>query len=69
MLCKAFVKSLSTHPSIRTMIWQLCIQYSNGAERVLRSYNDLERALQSVDSLYSNGYPMHVAYVVRQSYT
>ena len=47
------------------MIWQLCIQYSNGTERVLRSYQNREAALKGVDVLYSQGYPMHVAYVVR----
>ncbi|HIK55295.1 MAG TPA: family 2 glycosyl transferase [Synechococcales cyanobacterium M55_K2018_004] len=47
------------------MIWQLCIQYSNGTEKVLRSYTNRDSALQGVDALYANGYPLHVAYVVR----
>jgi hypothetical protein len=47
------------------MIWQLCIQYANGSERVLRSYDNREFALKCVDAIYAKGYPMHVAYVVR----
>lgn len=49
------------------MIWQLCIQYANGTERVLRSYRNREAALRSVDALYSQGYPLHIAYVVRHA--
>lgn len=48
------------------MIWQLCIQYANGRERVLRSFHNRENALKWVDILYSvNGYPLHYAYIVR----
>lgn len=48
------------------MIWQLCIQYANGTERVLRSFQHRENALKWVDILYNvNGYPLHYAYVVR----
>lgn len=50
-----------------TMIWQLCIQYSNGSEKVLKSYKNRDTALECVDALYSQGYPMHVAYVVRHA--
>lgn len=48
------------------MIWQLCIQYANGNERVLRSFKNRETATRWVDALYHvNGYPLHYAYVVR----
>ncbi|MBE9178450.1 family 2 glycosyl transferase [Oculatella sp. LEGE 06141] len=50
------------------MVWQLCIQYSNGSERVLRSYRSRETALRCVDAIYNaNGYPLHLAYVVRSA--
>lgn len=49
------------------MIWQLCIQYANGTEKVLDSYTSREAALHSVDTLYANGYPMHIAYIVRHA--
>ncbi len=50
------------------MIWQLCIQYANGNERVLRSFKNRDIALRCVDALYStNGYPLHFAYVVRHA--
>ncbi|MDX2216625.1 MAG: hypothetical protein SFY66_25400 [Oculatellaceae cyanobacterium bins.114] len=47
------------------MTWQLCVQYANGSERVLRSYRTREAALKCVDAIYSQGYPLHLAYVVR----
>jgi hypothetical protein len=49
------------------MIWQLCVQYANGTEHVLRSYETREAALRSIDLLYSQGYPLHIAYVVRHA--
>jgi len=49
------------------MIWQLCIQYANGRERVLRTYKNREAALKCVDAIYTYGYPLHVAYVVRHA--
>lgn len=51
----------------RTMIWQLCIQYASGRERVLRSYKNRETALKCVDAIYAKGYPLHIAYVVRHA--
>ena len=47
------------------MIWQVCIQYANGYERVLRSYKDREIALRYIDALYADGYPLHLAYIAR----
>lgn len=47
------------------MIWQICIQYPNGEEKPLQNYHDRELALKYIDAIYSQGYPMHVAYVVR----
>jgi hypothetical protein len=49
------------------MIWQLCIQYANGRERVLRSYRSRETALNCIDAIYAQGYPLHIAYVVRHA--
>jgi hypothetical protein len=49
------------------MDWQVCIQYPNGKERALRSYKNREVALKHIDAIYSQGYPMHVAYIVRPS--
>lgn len=49
------------------MVWQICIRYPNGEERALRDYKNREVALKSVDAIYSKGYPMHVAYIVRPS--
>lgn len=49
------------------MVWQLCIQYANGSERVLRSYKTRDAALNCLDALYSQGYPLHIAYVVRHA--
>ncbi|HEY9895061.1 MAG TPA: family 2 glycosyl transferase [Candidatus Sericytochromatia bacterium] len=46
-------------------MWELCIRYPNGQERALRSYHDREVALKRIDAIYSEGYPMHVAYIVR----
>jgi hypothetical protein len=47
------------------MAWELCIQYSNGQSRTLYTYRNREAALKKIDAIYSEGYPMHVAYVVR----
>lgn len=48
------------------MIWQVCIQYANGTFQVLRSYSQRETALKCVDAIYlAQGYPLHLAYVVR----
>ncbi|XHX79113.1 MAG: family 2 glycosyl transferase [Stenomitos frigidus ULC029] len=46
-------------------MWELCIRYPNGQERALRSYHDREVALKRIDAIYADGYPMHVAYIVR----
>lgn len=46
-------------------MWELCIRYPNGQERALRSYRNREVALKRIDAIYSDGYPMHVAYIVR----
>ncbi|KAM3109976.1 MULTISPECIES: hypothetical protein [unclassified Phormidesmis] len=50
---------------IKAVIWQVCIRYSNGSERVLRSYRDREIALRYIDALYADGYPLHLAYIAR----
>lgn len=47
------------------MLWEVCIRYPNGQERALRSYKDREVALKRIDAIYSEGYPLHVAYIVR----
>ncbi len=47
------------------MLWHICIQYADGREQVLWSFRNRESALRGVDVLYSQGYPMHIAYVVR----
>jgi len=47
------------------MDWQICIQYPSGKERVLRSCKNREVALRYVDAIYSEGYPLHIAYTVR----
>ncbi|MGG6297947.1 family 2 glycosyl transferase [Leptolyngbya sp. AN02str] len=49
------------------MIWQLCVQFSNGSERVLQSYKSRDLALKQVDAIYASGYPMHMAFVVRHA--
>lgn len=46
------------------MIWEVRIQYSNGTEQVLRSCKNRETALRYIDALYSQGYPLHVAFIV-----
>ncbi|MCG8365148.1 MAG: family 2 glycosyl transferase [Pseudanabaenales cyanobacterium] len=50
------------------MHWELCIQYANGTEQVLRAFRDLETAENCVDRLYAKGYPMHIAYLIRLAY-
>jgi hypothetical protein len=47
------------------MNWQICIRYPNGQEKPICAYRNRENALKRVDAIYSQGYPMHVAYVVR----
>ncbi|MBF2087319.1 MAG: family 2 glycosyl transferase [Synechococcales cyanobacterium K44_A2020_017] len=47
------------------MVWQIRVQYANGNERVIWSFRNRESALKGIDVLYSQGYPMHMAYVVR----
>lgn len=47
------------------MSWQICIRYPNGQEKAICSYRNREVALKRVDAIYSQGYPMHVAYIVR----
>lgn len=47
------------------MSWQICIRYPNGSEKAICTYRNREVALKRVDAIYSQGYPMHVAYVVR----
>ncbi|MEB3359322.1 MAG: hypothetical protein VKK04_21530 [Synechococcales bacterium] len=47
------------------MVWQLRVRYADGTEQVLRSYANRETALLNVDSIYSQGYPLHLAYIVR----
>ncbi len=49
----------------KRMLWEVCIRYPNGQERALRSYKDREVALKRIDAIYSEGYPMQVAYIVR----
>lgn len=52
------------------MFWELCVQYSNGTEEVLKVFRDLEVALNCVDRIYAQeGYPMHLAYRVRPTCT
>lgn len=47
------------------MIWQLRIKYANGSEKVLRSFKNRDLALKWVDWIYTHGYPLHLAYIVR----
>lgn len=48
------------------MVWQLCVQYANGSEQVLRSFHNRETAIRWVDALYTQiGYPLHYAFTVR----
>lgn len=47
------------------MSWQICIRYPNGQEKPICAYHNRENALKRVDAIYSQGYPMHIAYVVR----
>ncbi|MBD1932210.1 family 2 glycosyl transferase [Funiculus sociatus] len=46
-------------------MWEVRIQYANGNEKILRACTNRETALRYVDAIYSQGYPMHVAYLVR----
>ncbi len=47
------------------MGWEVRIQYADGREKTIRSYQKRDTALRYVDALYAEGYPMHLAYVVR----
>ncbi|EKQ67191.1 hypothetical protein OsccyDRAFT_5018 [Leptolyngbyaceae cyanobacterium JSC-12] len=47
------------------MTWQICIRYPNGQEKTICTCKNRETALKRIDAIYSQGYPMHVAYVVR----
>ena len=48
------------------MAWEVCLQYANGREIVLKTYNHREKALKCIDFIYSTyGYPMHLAFIVR----
>lgn len=47
------------------MGWELRIKYSDGKEQALRSYKNREVALKQIDAIYAQGYPMHVAYIIR----
>lgn len=50
------------------MFWEVCIRYANGNEKVIRSYKNRETALKCVDAIYNaQGYPLHLAYIVRAS--
>ncbi|HEY9853091.1 MAG TPA: family 2 glycosyl transferase [Leptolyngbyaceae cyanobacterium] len=50
------------------MFWDVCIRYANGTEKVIRSYKNRETALKCVDAIYNTqGYPLHLAYIVRAS--
>lgn len=51
------------------MRWELCIRYSNGRERPLYSYKSREVAIRQIDAIYSQGYPLHVAYTIRPQHT
>ena len=46
------------------MTWEVRVQYANGKEEVLRVYKSREIALKYVDLMYSQGYPMHLAFIV-----
>ncbi len=50
------------------MNWQVCIRYPNGQEKAICSFQNRENALKRIDAIYSQGYPMHVAYVVRPAH-
>ncbi len=45
--------------------WQICIRYPDGQEKGLCTYRSREVALKQIDAIYSQGYPLHVAYIVR----
>lgn len=51
------------------MDWQICIRYPNGQEKAICTYRSREVALKQIDAIYSQGYPLHVAYVVRPTGT
>lgn len=46
-------------------MWQICIRYPNGQEKPICVCKNRELALKKIDAIYAQGYPMHVAYVVR----
>jgi hypothetical protein len=47
--------------------WNVCVLYASGQEKILWSCRTRELALRSIDALYGYGYPLHFAYVVRQT--
>ncbi|MDJ1169394.1 family 2 glycosyl transferase [Roseofilum sp. BLCC_M154] len=50
--------------------WDVCLEYANGHQIILKTYNYQETALEHIDLIYATyGYPMHVAYIVRPSQT
>ncbi|MBP0012282.1 MAG: family 2 glycosyl transferase [Roseofilum sp. SBFL] len=50
------------------MTWDVCLEYANGNQTLLKTYRHRETALKLIDLIYSTyGYPMHVAYIVRPS--
>lgn len=46
------------------MSWEVRIQYANGNEKVLHTCKNRETAISYVDAIYSQGYPLHLAYFV-----
>lgn len=50
------------------MTWDVCLEYANGNQTLLKTYRHRETALRYIDFIYATyGYPMHVAYIVRPS--
>ena len=68
---EGLIKFRNRHPAhkkLSHMKWEVCIQYASGAQRVLHTYHNRESALKCVDKIYAErGYPLHLAYVVRQA--
>lgn len=50
-------------------MWEVCLRHGNGEEQVLNLCSSQELALKYVDALYSQGYPLHFAYIVRPART
>ena len=51
------------------MAWEVCVCYADGTEKVLRAFNNSEAARRCVDAIYSQGYPLHLAYRARPKVT